>query len=26
MAASFTLADLPSWAFDKEDPGDDRDF
>jgi hypothetical protein len=26
MAAAFTLADLPSWAFDKEDPGDDLDF
>ena len=26
MAAAFTLADLPSWAFDKEDPGDDRQF
>jgi SAM-dependent methyltransferase len=26
MAAAFTLADLPSWAFEKEDPGDDRGF
>jgi hypothetical protein len=26
MAAAFSLADLPPWAFDKEDPGDDRDF
>ena len=26
MADAFTLSDLPSWAFDKEDPGDDRDF
>ena len=26
MAAAFTLADLPAWAFDKEDPGDDLDF
>ena len=23
MAAAFSLADLPPWAFDKEDPGDD---
>jgi hypothetical protein len=26
MAATFTLADLPSWAFDKEDAGDDLQF
>jgi hypothetical protein len=26
MAAAFSLADLPPWAFDKEDPGEDRDF
>jgi SAM-dependent methyltransferase len=26
MAAAFSLADLPPWAFDKEDPGDDREF
>jgi SAM-dependent methyltransferase len=26
MAAAFSLADLPTWAFEKEDPGDDRDF
>jgi hypothetical protein len=26
MPAAFSLADLPSWAFDKEDPGDDLDF
>ena len=26
MPAAFTLADLPPWAFDKEDGGDDRDF
>ncbi|HEY1426831.1 MAG TPA: methyltransferase domain-containing protein [Caulobacteraceae bacterium] len=25
-ATAFTLADLPSWAFDKEDPGNDLDF
>jgi hypothetical protein len=26
MAAAFNLADLPPWAFDKEDSSDDRDF
>jgi hypothetical protein len=26
MAAAFSLADLPSWAFDKEDAGNDLDF
>ncbi len=26
MAAAFSLADLPSWAFDKEDAGSDLDF
>jgi hypothetical protein len=26
MSATFTLADLPPWAFDKEDPDDDAAF
>ena len=26
MAAAFSLADLPPWAFDREDPGNDLDF
>jgi SAM-dependent methyltransferase len=26
VAAPFSLADLPPWAFDKEDPGADGDF
>jgi Methyltransferase domain len=26
MPDAFTLADLPPWAFDKEDPGDDAAF
>jgi SAM-dependent methyltransferase len=26
MAAAFSLADLPPWAFDKEDAGNDLDF
>ncbi|HWE99034.1 MAG TPA: methyltransferase domain-containing protein [Caulobacteraceae bacterium] len=26
MAAAFSLADLPPWAFDKQDPGNDLDF
>jgi len=26
MAAAFSLAELPSWAFDKEDPTDDLQF
>ena len=26
VMAAFSFADLPPWAFDKEDPGDDLDF
>ena len=26
MATAFALSDLPPWAFDKEDPGDDAAF